>query len=88
MPVLLEEPHPYRVLYDVVDMAENKHTNPNYVENGGIIHPVFLEILQNVKNDEKFKNDAKGMANVLQYIWHINKLDMVRCYTCQIFKDY
>ncbi len=23
MPVLLEEPHPYRVLYDVVDMAEN-----------------------------------------------------------------
>ena len=44
MPALLEEPHPYRVLYDVVDMAENKHTNPNYVENGGIIHPVFLEM--------------------------------------------
>ena len=65
MPALLEEPYPYRVLYDVVDMAENKHTNPNYIENGGIIHPVFLEILQNVKNDEKFKNDAKGMAKCI-----------------------
>ncbi len=71
MPVLLEEPHPYRVLYDVVDMAENKHTNPNYVENGGIIHPVFLEILQNVKNDEKFKNDAKGMGKMYCNIYGI-----------------
>lgn len=65
MPALLQEPHPYKVLYDVVDMAENMYTNSNYTENGGIVHPVFLEILQNVKKDEKFKNDAKGMAKCI-----------------------
>ncbi len=27
MPALLEEPHPYKVLYDVVEMAENMYTN-------------------------------------------------------------
>lgn len=65
MPALLEEPHPYKVLYDVVEMAENMYTNPNYRENGGIVHPVFLEILQNVKKDEKFKNDSRGMAKCI-----------------------
>ena len=65
MPALLEEPHPYKVLYDVVEMAENMYTNPNYKENGGIVHPVFLEILQNVKKDEKFKNDSRGMAKCI-----------------------
>ena len=65
IPALLQEPHPYRVLYDVVDMAENMRTNPNYNENGGIIHPVFLDILQNVKRDDKFKDDSKGMAKCI-----------------------
>ncbi len=65
MPAVLEEPHPYKVLYDVVEMAENMYTNPNYKENGGIVHPVFLEILQIVKKDEKFKNDSRAMAKCI-----------------------
>ena len=60
IPALLQEPHPYRVLYDVVDMAEKYAYKSNYNENGGIIHPVFLDILQNVKRDDKFKDDSKG----------------------------
>ncbi len=65
MPALLKEEHPYKILYDVVDMAENVHTNPNHNENAGIIHPVFLEILQNVKKDDRFKNDSTGMAKCI-----------------------
>lgn len=65
IPSLLKEEQPYKILYDVIDMAENAHTSKKIKERNILKHDTVYEILERLKKDDRFKNDAKGMAKCI-----------------------
>lgn len=65
IPSLLKEEHPYKILYDVIDMAESIHTNKKIREKNILKHVTVYDILERLKKDDRFKNDSKGMAKCI-----------------------
>lgn len=65
IPSLLKEEHPYKILYDVIDMAENIHTSQKIRERNILKHVTVYDILERLKKDDRFKNDSKGMAKCI-----------------------
>ena len=65
IPSLLKEEHPYKILYDVMDMAENIHTSQKIRERNILKHVTVYDILERLKKDDRFKDDSKGMAKCI-----------------------
>ena len=65
IPSLLKEEHPYKILYDVIDMAESIHTSKKIREKNILKHITVYDILERLKKDDRFKNDYKEMAKCI-----------------------
>ena len=61
----LEEEHPYKMLYEVIDVAENINTSNQIKGKDLLKYSTILDILERLKEDDRFKNDSKGMVKCI-----------------------